>query len=107
MGNTSSAPSVSQIIKFDELPVEEQNDLRGQIVAKIREAYNERVKRNTEYIPIDVKAFKYQIVKNPLYLSDTELYKMCKTAIPVPFVVHCQDFNFWVVLVANSTVTST
>ena len=109
MGNTSSAPSVSQPIKFAELPVEEQNDLRQQIVAKIRQEYAARATKNTEFVPIDANELKNQVKLN-LYLSENELYKMCKEAIPVPFVVdwfNRQNFGFWVVLVANSTVTST
>lgn len=107
MGNTSSAP-VSQLIKFDELPVEEQNDLRQQIVAKIRKAYTGRVESNGLYVPIDANTHRRE-VKDNLFVTDCEMYNMCKEAIPVPFVVdfwNRRDFGFWVMLVANPTVSS-
>ena len=109
MGNTSSAPPESPLIKFDELPVEEQNDLRQQIVSKIRGEYNERVKKNCQYVPIPVKKCKDR-VKSNLFVTEDDLYKMCKEAIPVPFIIdwyNRRELEFSVVLVANSTVTST
>lgn len=108
MGNTSSAP-VSQLIKFDELPVEEQNDLRQQIVREIRKEYTCRATKHTEFVPIAVNECKDRVTSR-LFITDKDLYNMCKEAIPVPFVVdfyNRRELEFWVVLVANSTVVPT
>jgi hypothetical protein len=111
MGNTSSAPAVpiSPLIHFDKLPVEEQNDLRQQIVREIRKEYNVRVEQNRQYVPIPVKECKDR-AKSKLYVTEDDLYKMCKEAIPVPFVIdwyNRRELEFWVVLVENPTVSST